>query len=426
MKPRIALAWKGRSPTVSQRIRETIGRALRESGQALDRAGQELESFTWLPDKYVGCDPPKKYQDFLSRHRQQMPMLHCGRPVVSPQAAFIAPCATLIGSVCVQEGASIWYGAILRGDTCLNAGSFDQTDDEILREGQQLMLKGGDTDEDGGVGTVVETEEDDKPLYELGDKNLYADGGGIFVGVDTNIQDGVIVTARSSSTILGQGVTVGHLAQLHSTTVDDFALIGMGSILQEGSHVETEAFVAAGAVVPPNTIVGAGELWVGQPARKVRDLSTEERQRLHYQSSEYVKVALTHPMELGENIQMPWQDALLEQIENEPNVHDQVARMNKWNNTVYGYLTRPKPKLEELGSGKGEQDDQQQGVEGGDTADQQQKTIIPKEEAEKERQVLEAAPAVDTEKEVEEQKQQQQQQPQVEIVQQQVDHQSKR
>eukprot|EP00522_Entomoneis_paludosa_P018410 CAMPEP_0172455542 /NCGR_PEP_ID=MMETSP1065-20121228/12118_1 /TAXON_ID=265537 /ORGANISM="Amphiprora paludosa, Strain CCMP125" /LENGTH=427 /DNA_ID=CAMNT_0013208005 /DNA_START=163 /DNA_END=1446 /DNA_ORIENTATION=- len=346
------MTWKGQKHSLLQRVREVIGRALRETGQALDRSGQKLESLTWLPDKYIGGDPPVKFQDFLSRHRQKMPLLHCGKPVVHEDVAFLAPCATLIGSVRVEEGASIWYGAVLRGDMCRNGRSFDQTDQEVLELEQQdlLKLEGGKSEtEDGEEEEEGMTPEEEKKQIEyrklvrlVSLNNEVYDGGAIYVGKDTNIQDGVIVTARSSSTILGQGVTVGHLAQLHSTTVEDFALIGMGSMLQEGSHVESEALVAAGAVIPANTTVGAGELWVGNPARKVRDLTAEERQKLHYQSSEYVKVALTHPMELGENITMPWQDALLIQMKSEPDVHEMIAHNNKWNNTVYGYLTRPK------------------------------------------------------------------------------------
>lgn len=99
-------------------------------------------------------------------------------------------------------------------------------------------------------------------------------------------------------------ITKGHLAQIHSSTVGDFSLIGMGSILQEGSRVESESFIAAGAVVGPGVAVPSGELWVGNPARKLRDLSEKERARLHYQSSEYVQVAMSHRdvMELGGNL----------------------------------------------------------------------------------------------------------------------------
>ena len=81
-------------------------------------------------------------------------------------------------------------------------------------------------------------------------------------------------------------------------------MIGMGSILQEGSRVESESFVAAGAVVQPGVVIPSGELWAGNPARKLRNLSETERAKLHYQSSEYVQVAMGHRdvMELGGNL----------------------------------------------------------------------------------------------------------------------------
>ena len=60
----------------------------------------------------------------------------------------------------------------------------------------------------------------------------------------------------------------------------------MGSLLQEGVVVKEEAFIAAGAVIPKDTVVGEGELWAGKPARKLRDLKPEERQKLHYQANE--------------------------------------------------------------------------------------------------------------------------------------------
>jgi carbonic anhydrase/acetyltransferase-like protein (isoleucine patch superfamily) len=60
----------------------------------------------------------------------------------------------------------------------------------------------------------------------------------------------------------------------------------MGSVIQEGCKIETESFIAAGAVLPAKTIVKSGELWAGVPARKLRDLTAEQRERLHYQANE--------------------------------------------------------------------------------------------------------------------------------------------
>lgn len=253
-------------PTIIQRVRQSVGRALRETGQALDRLGIKGESLA-VARRSVG-DEPVKYEDFLSRHRHQMPLLRRGRPKVSKEVAFVAPCSTLIGSVNVGAGSSIWYKAILRADNCENAESFNKGD---------------------------EYNKDDKMEWEL-DEDRHsrqmsrAVGGGIFIGENTNIQDGCIIDSAKDHTRIGNGVTVGHLASIHSATIHDNCLIGMGSLIQEGVEVKAESFIAAGANVAANTVVESGELWVGSPARKLRDLSPEERQRLHYQASEVRKL----------------------------------------------------------------------------------------------------------------------------------------
>ena len=319
------------APTLWQHCRQTIGRAWRESGQALDRVALRLASVAQT--KYDFGDEPTRCQDFLSRHRQLSPLLAAGRPVVHPQVAYVAPCATLIGSVAVGEGASIWYGAVLRADTTAHAESFNQTDEELLKATvAPVFIQAGDetaTKEEDAL-MRSEAQKDGEAIpdkfsassfkvsegpFKLPDpeRTPYS-GGGIVIGKDTNIQDGCILSARIGHCLVGQGVTVGHLAQIHSSTVGDFSLIGMGSILQEGSRIGREAFVAAGAVVRPGVEIPSGELWVGNPARKLRDLSDKERAKLHYQSSEYVQVAMGHRgiMELGGNLLLGDDEELLQ------------------------------------------------------------------------------------------------------------------
>ena len=195
-----------------------------------------------------------------------MPLLRRGAPIVSPEVAFLAPCSTLIGSVRVGKGASIWYGAILRADKNQNAAHFWHPEDDSIWELHPDRL------------------EVDEPL-----NRDY--GGGIFIGENSNVQDGCILTSNVNHAIVGKGVTIGHMAQIHSATIKDFSLIGMGLIIGENAVVESESFIAAGAVVAPGTMIPSGELWVGHPARKLRDLCTAEREKLHYQSDE-VRVVL--------------------------------------------------------------------------------------------------------------------------------------
>jgi len=297
-------------PSVWHHARQTLGRAVRETGQALDRLAVRVEAIATTRHDFF--DDPVRYQDHLSRHRQQLALLTAGRPLVSSSVAYLAPCSTLIGSVTVGPGASIWYGAILRADEGANVESFQYATYEDYIEAAEAALSVAEESQVESTDNKESSPDDSSLLLLRLESNRFRErfgrhGGSIAVGADSNIQDGCIITARVNHCRIGRGVTVGHLAQIHSATVGDFSLIGMGSVIQPGAVVETEALVAAGAVVSANTTVGAGELWVGNPARKIRDLSPQERQKLHYQSSEYVKVATSHSgvQELGGNLVNP-------------------------------------------------------------------------------------------------------------------------
>jgi carbonic anhydrase/acetyltransferase-like protein (isoleucine patch superfamily) len=187
-------------PTIIQRFRQTFGRALRETGQALDRVG--IKGHQLAVTKQAIGDEPVKYEDHLSRHRHQMPLLKRGKPIISKDVAFLAPCSTLIGSVHVGAGSSIFYKAILRADNCENAASFNKTNNH----GKDQTWK-------------LDPERESR-------QHTQATGGGIFIGDNTNIQDGCIIDAVLGHTKIGNGVTVGHLASIHSATVHDHSLIG--------------------------------------------------------------------------------------------------------------------------------------------------------------------------------------------------------
>jgi len=317
-------------PSIYQRLRQGLGRAFRETGQALDRVG--IKGHQMAVTKRVIGDDPVIYQDHLSRHRQQMPLLRRGKPVVSPDVAFLAPCATLIGSVHIGAGSSVFYKSILRADNCDNAEAFRKhNNNNNNNHDPNDRLAMGESDGDSAQGLSQTTDKDasssDLMVHDGGhdispsansqhpdewdldpQRSLRVDstatGGGIFIGEETNIQDGCIIDSARDHTRIGNGVTVGHLASIHSATVHDHCLIGMGALLQEGVVVEEESFVAAGANIPKNTVVGSGELWVGSPARKIRDLTPQERERLHYQADAYVGVAsaLKDGMTLGGNL----------------------------------------------------------------------------------------------------------------------------
>lgn len=115
----------------------------------------------------------------------------------------------------------------------------------------------------------------------------------IRIGRRTNIQDGTIihVTRKVSGTYIGDGVTVGHAAILHACTIHDNAFIGMGAIVMDQAVVESGAMVAAGAVVTPRKRVPAGELWAGNPAKKLRDLTQNDLDFFPVSADNYVRLA---------------------------------------------------------------------------------------------------------------------------------------
>ena len=253
------------APSLWTRVRHTLGRAFRETGQAIDRVALRAIAHANNPKEglgKLGTDPTYKFNEgHISRHRTQMPLLRRGQPIVEdPMNSFIAPCASLIGYVRVGSGSSIWYGAVLRGDNG-NMG-LGQNDEEW-----KLMTP----------------EDREMESFQL---DGASSGGGILIGKDSNVQDGVIITAKKHHTTIGDNVTIGHSAQIHSATIASNSLIGMGAILKPHCTVDSFSLIAAGAVIEEGVNVPSGELWVGNPARKIRDLTDEEKQKLSYQSQE--------------------------------------------------------------------------------------------------------------------------------------------
>ena len=86
---------------------------------------------------------------------------------------------------------------------------------------------------------------------------------------------------------------------IHGCTVHDRAFIGMRALLLDGVVVESDAMVAAGAVVTPGKVVPTGELWAGSPAKKMRDLTPEETERHKKATAGYVKNGKEHRASLG-------------------------------------------------------------------------------------------------------------------------------
>ncbi len=160
-------------------------------------------------------------------------------PIVG-ERVYIDPAATVIGDVVLGDDVSIWPGTIVRGDV------------NFIRIGARTNIQ------DGSVVHVSH----DGPHAKLG----------------------------GFATVIGSDVTIGHKAIVHACRIEDAVLIGMGAIVLDGAIVRRHGFVGAGALVAPGKEVGERELWLGNPARKVRMLSDAEVDALFYSAQHYVRL----------------------------------------------------------------------------------------------------------------------------------------
>ncbi|VAW63942.1 Protein YrdA [hydrothermal vent metagenome] len=120
----------------------------------------------------------------------------------------------------------------------------------------------------------------------------------IRIGDRTNIQDGSVLhvthkgplSPEGGALVIGSDVTVGHNVVLHACTIEDECLIGMGSVVLDGAVIKKGAMVGAGSVVSPGKELEGGYLYVGTPARMVRELKPKEKDFLLYSAQHYVKL----------------------------------------------------------------------------------------------------------------------------------------
>jgi carbonic anhydrase/acetyltransferase-like protein (isoleucine patch superfamily) len=127
---------------------------------------------------------------------------------------------------------------------------------------------------------------------------IRGDVNDIRIGARTNVQDGSILHVCSPypenpagfPLLIGEDVTVGHGAILHACTVGNFCLIGMGATVLDGAVLEDHVFIGAGALVTPGKKLAARGLYMGSPARRVRDLSEREIEELHESAAHYVRL----------------------------------------------------------------------------------------------------------------------------------------
>jgi carbonic anhydrase/acetyltransferase-like protein (isoleucine patch superfamily) len=127
---------------------------------------------------------------------------------------------------------------------------------------------------------------------------LRGDVNFIRIGARTNIQDGSVVhvsrpfpgNATGWPTIVGDDVVVGHKVVLHGCTIGNRCLVGIGAIVLDGVVVEDEVMIGAGSVVAPGKRLESGGLYLGRPARRMRDLTASEIERFSHHATHYVRL----------------------------------------------------------------------------------------------------------------------------------------
>jgi len=147
------------------------------------------------------------------------------------KGVFIAPTATIIGDVIIEEGSSIWFGAVLRGDM-----------------------------------------------------------GQIRIGKYTNIQDNCVIHMTDSGTYIGDNNTIGHGAILHNCTIGNQNVIGMNAVILDGAVIENECVIAAGSVITGGSRFPSRQLIAGSPGKVKKELSGNSLWWVQQSPNEYVKL----------------------------------------------------------------------------------------------------------------------------------------
>ncbi|MBP6685083.1 MAG: gamma carbonic anhydrase family protein [Leucobacter sp.] len=158
-----------------------------------------------------------------------------GAPEVH-ESAWLAPGSIIVGKVTIGADSSVWYNAVVRGDS-----------------------------------------------------------DAIHIGERTNLQDGVVVhTFVGQATTIGNDVSMGHNAVVHGATVENGCLIGMSATVLNEAVVGEGSLVAAGAVVPQGMIIPPHSLVAGVPARVVRELRDSDREAVRLNSAAYLQYTDNH------------------------------------------------------------------------------------------------------------------------------------
>lgn len=144
---------------------------------------------------------------------------------------YVAPNATVIGDVVLENNASVWFGAVVRGDN-----------DRIV------------------------------------------------IGEDSNVQDGsVLHTDHGMPLTIGKGVTIGHLVMLHGCTIGDYSLIGINAVILNGAKIGKYCIIGANALIPERAEIPDGSVVMGSPGKVVKQVQDFHKGILHASALHYVE-----------------------------------------------------------------------------------------------------------------------------------------
>jgi carbonic anhydrase/acetyltransferase-like protein (isoleucine patch superfamily) len=170
-----------------------------------------------------------------------------GRTLKADGAYFVAPSADVIGSVHLGHEASVWFGAVLRGDN-----------------------------------------------------------DWIHIGAGTNVQDGSIIHVDPGvPVVVGANVTIGHGVMLHGCVIEDGCLIGNRAMVLDGARIGAGSLIGAGAVVTPNKVIPPGSVVMGSPGRIIRQVEPRDLEWITHGNEAYRIKARDYQRRLTQNTALP-------------------------------------------------------------------------------------------------------------------------
>eukprot|EP00798_Chlamydomonas_sp_ICE-L_P025117 gene25117-10758_t len=232
--------------------------ALREAGQALERTGCVLQGIY-------------SHEEVLCRHVNVAPVQYSYPDVTG---SWVAPSASVLGDVTIGPSSSVWYNASIRGDR------------QPVTIGKNCNIQ-----DSAFIGGASEF----SPPVEIGD-NVSIGHGAVLKGckIGSNALIGIGAVIAEGAEVSAFAIVAAGFSAEEDAVVSAFAIVAAGSFVEEDAVVSAFAIVAAGSYVEEDAVVPPGEVWAGNPARKLRDVKPAEREYLMTLPTHYVERSKEH------------------------------------------------------------------------------------------------------------------------------------